>query len=1047
MTKSLHIGPISDVELQTLETCQNYPIRTIGHIQPHGILLVLKSSSLSITQASANTNSALGLSPEDLLGKSLTSIFPDEEVEDLRTCLRESDNFGVRTLTARITGEQFYIYLHLQQDIILLELEPVRTDAFDLESLQRQISQMTTVFEKTTTILELSQRLAKEIRALINFDRVMIYQFLSDQSGIVIAEEKHTGIESYLGLHYPATDIPAEARAVFTENPLRCIPDINYSPAPIIQADKSLTQKPLDISATWLRGVAPAHVEYLKNMGVVSSLTMPLLDESGLWGLISCHHSQPTYTTAETRSILVLLSKVASLNLFRQQQLERNVYREQRNCFLTDLKAARKQDDASLQQVLIQNSQLLLDVFKSEGLAFIFEQDITIVGTTPSEADIRGLARWLKKKPDPTFSTCALSQEYSEENICSDLPAGLLSISAATQHSQSIAYHIVLFRPEQLQTVSWAGQLNYTCKFNEYGELELGPRKSFELWKEQVRGQSLPWSAQELETASDLHSVLMQVALNSSEAALRAKSEFLANMSHEIRTPMNAVIGITELLNETELDTRQKKYVSIIRTGSDTLLTVINDILDFSKIESKKMILEMGRLDLYQCIEDVTALFSNQAAEKGLTLTNRIESGNNPYVFKGDLVRLRQILGNFVSNSIKFTESGAIEVSLKVHSIRSAPAKKDTAYQYKITGKVKDTGIGISPKTIQHLFQPFSQADASITRRYGGTGLGLAINKELIELMGGEIWVESEIGKGTTFGFSIKLEPYEPLILAYYLEKKTELRQKHLLVVDGNEVSRHHLRRQAESLNLEVCIEHSAGGALVQLFQEKRFDAISISDQLPDMDSHQLALKISSIPDFQTIPIILVQTQQTRSLNDKDALDSRITLLQKPVSQESLRNALIPLFLDETLSSSEQFPDRQLTKPKVSAETPLRILLAEDIPLNRIVALQMLRSCGYRADTVNNGNEVLTALHHQPYDLVLMDIQMPEMDGLTATRQVRLAPDIIQPYIVAMTASSMQGDRERCLAAGMDDYISKPIRKRQLREVIQQCPRLPQMLM
>ncbi|MBE9069000.1 response regulator, partial [Leptolyngbya cf. ectocarpi LEGE 11479] len=651
--------------------------------------------------------------------------------------------------------------------------------------------------------------------------------------------------------------------------------------------------------------------EYLKNMGVASTLTMPLLDEQGLWGLIACHHGRPTDISVETRDSLSLLSKVASLNLFRQKQLENSYYRNKSRQFLTTLRAAKKQNEASLQQVFVQNSNLLLEIFKADGLALIFDQDITLTGNTPSEADIPDLIHWLRKRPSPIFSTCALSKDYRGA-----LPAGLLSVTSG--RSQSVSYGILLFRPEQLRTVSWAGRFSDTTKINPTGDLELCPRKSFELWKEELKGQALPWSSHELTTALDLHSILIMAALDHSEAVLRAKSEFLANMSHEIRTPMNAMIGMTELLNETSLDAYQKKIVSVIRTGSDTLLTVINDILDFSKIESKKLILELDRLDLYQCVEDVVALFTNQATEKGLTLKSRVELAHHPKFFKGDAVRLRQILANLISNSIKFTERGEIDIYAEVHPTDSSLNTKESARQYSIEFRVEDTGIGIAPDKIQHLFQPFSQADASITRKYGGTGLGLAINKQLIEMMGGTIWVESAVNQGTIFDFSIRLE----------------------------------------------------------------------ADELLGSNS----------------------PHKQKNLSFSDCLD--------------------------------QPPARYSTKLETVSSVPLRILLAEDIALNQVVALQMLKSCGYDADIVNNGKEVIDALQHQSYDLVLMDIQMPEMDGLVATQTIRLSLNIVQPYIVAMTANAMQGVRETYLAAGMDDYISKPIHKRDLKAAIQKCQSL-----
>ena len=552
-----------------------------------------------------------------------------------------------------------------------------------------------------------------------------------------------------------------------------------------------------------------------------------------------------------------------------------------------------------------------------------------------------------------------------------------------------------------------------------------------------------------IEDVSEQHKInaALKAAQEAAEVASKSKSDFLAMMSHEIRTPMNAMLGMAELLQDTALNNQQKEFVNIVRSSGKTLLTVINDILDFSKVESNSLVLERGYLDLHECIEDVLMLFSNQAEEKSLVLSSLVEPATIPVAFTGDPVRLRQILSNLVSNSIKFTDKGEVSIHAVVSLLETNAASEVNRPCYQIQFSVKDTGIGIPQHKIDKLFKPFSQADSSVTRKYGGTGLGLAICKRLVEMMGGKLWVESVPSRGSTFHFFVQLETYDNARKPVLGQQDVGLAQKHLLIVTSNQTNLAHLSLQAESWGLKVSTATSAETALAQLASSQQFDVVAIQKPLVGAGLIELAQQVRALRAYQTVPLIIIKSRKCAHITHLDSLNQNVAILSKPVRRSQFYNALVQMLVDNNPVAKDATPSEQaVTEAAVSQQKPLRILLAEDIALNQKVALHMLSSYGYRADIANNGKEAVEALQRHAYDLVLMDVQMPEMDGLEATRAIRAGSHITQPHIVAMTAHAMQGDREECLSAGMDGYIRKPINKRELLEALQQCPPLEEAL-
>eukprot|EP01103_Thecamoeba_quadrilineata_P011208 TRINITY_DN2627_c0_g1_i1.p1 TRINITY_DN2627_c0_g1~~TRINITY_DN2627_c0_g1_i1.p1 ORF type:complete len:968 (+),score=212.89 TRINITY_DN2627_c0_g1_i1:1875-4778(+) len=883
-------------------------------------------------------------------------------------------------------------------ELLLVEFEPyfpLNPRLFNIVHLAtNRLTGIEDVLEACTVITE-------ELGRLTGFDRIMMYEFDKEWHGDVIAERTAPGVpQLYLGLHFPATDIPPQARALYLVNPLRIISNVDYKPSPIIPLHNPATGTPIDLSFSTFRSVSQVHLQYIRNINIAATLAISIVvndkrsqQKKRLWGLIVGHHRTPKFLPHSLRKMCQVLSHTVSSrieNLLFNKLEEKRLAMKELVATLSNQEQSSLSDHPLVSLTTISTTQLLpstlsvLRLFSAEYALVEVNGIRKLIGNTPSSETefVEVFGKWIASQKIPgIFHSDSFVRSLPDVAALIKSPfvtAGILYVPL-DQEGQN---YMVLFRLEQRTEVKWAGapaklaQVHPTTK-----RLALMPRASFSVWVEQVHGKAIPWTDLELETAHtmfvhvmylmriiNLQTRMMEEVLikdllvrekQAAEEASRAKGQFLANVSHEVRldrTPLNAIIGMVDLtLSTTPVDNIQSEYLGAVQQASEALLQIINDLLDISKIESGKLSLIQERMHLPQLMTEAASIYKATLKRTGILFDLLLDPSTPRYILS-DSVRLRQVITNLLSNAQKYTTAGKISLtvctadSMTVRSRPSTPKQRPECDGDKMNDEepkentvtkqmdtilrvtVEDTGIGIPKEKLELIFQMFEQVDNSLTRSSGGTGLGLSICAQIINLMGGQIWCESQLGEGSKLTFEI------PVLLA------------------------------------------------------------------PEPEGPETQMEVDSYSDFENRP----QPATSPSTSPKPSQ------LQEDVSHEA------------TLSLS----------------LPFHVLVVEDNMLNQKVIGNLLRRFEVTMEFANNGQIAVSRvrdLQKTSFQLILMDVCMPVMDGLTATKEIRTferSRDLRPTPIIALSALVMTQDRDACEKAGMNGFLEKPVKLLALKSII-----------
>lgn len=728
-----------------LTNCDKEPIHIPGKIQSHGFLIAIDKASLNVSYISDNTGTFLNEDPKKLLGKPLTLINsfitqrdPEFNIEDLLKLgiIRKSFD-AISPHPIEINGNPFYLIISPSTVDWLLEFEPL-TLQYDIQST---IGRSASAILQGKSVATLLRNAAAEVKKLINYDRVMIYKFLDDGHGEVVAEEKEENLEPFFGLHYPASDIPKQARELYKLNLTRLIADVNTADAPIITYTED---KPLDLTNSGLRAVSPIHIQYLKNMGVDSSFSISLIAKGELWGLIACHNYSPKFIDYKAREGSKLIGQILSSALeYRQDEEDSEVIAQFKDT--ASVLSEHLNRDKYLVEAITGHKTTILDITKATGVAIIFDNGLHTLGHVPADEDIEALASWLKKSSDETiYYTHRLSEIFHPAKKYKEIASGILSCVL----SKELGEMIIWFKPEQITTVNWAGNPEKPVTTTENGLMSLSPRKSFETWAQVVNNTSERWMPEEIASVLRIREIIItdvnkkanEVRLLNEklQAAYEELDTFSYTISHDLRTPLTSIKTYAELLLKNKsIDDNGRKMLDRILTGADKMNFLIKEILNLARVGRSDVIFET--VDMPLLLKEITTeVWTAFKADNAELILGQLPD------LKGDNTMIAQVFTNLISNAVKYSsmaEKPKIEVFGSVND-------DETVYA------IRDNGMGIDNRYYDRVFELFKRMDN--VKDIDGTGVGLAIVKRIVEKHNGRVWFESKLNSGSTFYVAFK---------------------------------------------------------------------------------------------------------------------------------------------------------------------------------------------------------------------------------------------------------------------------------------------------